>query len=237
MEPNGVAAPAGERKVWSRELAKAATERGESPMPRTWEPFMDGAEACFWGLTWEESILARRLSSLPTLNATLKRDDKVDEDLLQLNLIVLSARGGEGPEFAYDPTKRMAPTLLKPGNLQDLDILKNRVVGGRLRALAQMVDQLSTLSLPKISEQILFFQAINIFCSGLLSFAIPSITLALNNYSENSAKAALEELDRMRDGLMAMNDGAETLALGLPIPEKLTQVASTPPKSKSRRRA
>ncbi len=234
MGKAGVAAPTVERKVWSREVAREAEERGEAQMPREWEQFMHGSDACFWGLTWDEGMMARRLSSLPTLNQALQKEAKIDDDLLQLNLIVLSARGGDGPEFAYDPAKRMAPTLLKPGNREDLDLLKSAVPSGRLTFLAKMVDQLSTLSLPKISEQILFFQAVNICCSGLLNSAIPSIMHALNNYSEDSVKQALAELARMQDGLTDMNALAETLGLGLSTRGRLTPEVATPRRSRSR---
>lgn len=235
MSRSRVAAPAQpeepeepKRKVWSPEVAKEAEERGESGMPRTWEEFMDGAEACFWGLTWDEGLMARRLAGFPTLNASLKREEKVDEELLQLQMIVLSARGGDTSEFAYDETKRLAPTLLKPGDPESIARLKKGIPAGRLQMLAAMVDRLSTVSVPKISESIVFFQAVNSCCSGLLSSVIPSMEAALSSsLTPDTQRALMADLDRIKGSLTDMNGLAETLERGYSTRGKSIQRAGS----------
>lgn len=191
------------REVWSRNGAPAAG----SGIARVWEEFLDGKQACFWGLTFDEGLLARRLASKRSLGADLSPEMVPDDDLMPIIYVILSARGGDTEEFAYNPALKAAPLLLDPTKEADREYVKTGMGGGRLRLLAQQVEQLSVLSMPRIAEYVSFFQLVTGCLFGCTNSLLPSIREAL-------ATSFDEEAIPMRNYRRMERELTELLVLG-----------------------
>ncbi len=201
------------RRVWDRVLHDERAAAGESGLARVWDEFLDGAQACYWGLTYEEQLQARRLCSSKGIGDDLQPVEKLNEELLPVASVILSARAGDTEEYAFDPATRSARTLLKWDD-GDRRLLTQAMGGTRLQLLAQMIEQLSVVSMPRIAEHLLFFQLVTRFTSACASSLIPSTIALLNSSSAPEARALMREWESMRTDLQGLSDSAATLLRG-----------------------
>ena len=200
--------PEAAHNVWSRNGGEP-----KSGIARVWDAFLDGKEACFWGLTYDEGLLARRLASKPSIAADYTSELKLDEDLLPIVYVMMSARGGDTDEYAYDPAAKAARTLLEYRNPQDQEILKAGMGGAWIRLMATQVERLSVVSMPRISEYLGFFQITTVTLSGCLGSLCPSIREVLSASFDEEA-VPMRNLRLMENHLRNLSDLAATLQLG-----------------------
>lgn len=215
-------APSG-RRIWSPQVHQEAASAGRANVAHFWDEFLDGADACFWGLSYREGIMARRLASDVVLNEDLSRGESLNEEKFQLVIIAFSARGGDGSEYAYDPPG-LPKTLLNPQEEKHLALIAG-MGGARVTLLAQQIEYLSSVSMPRVAEHLGFFQISIRSLSEYTNTLIPSIIARLKNSStlkgagqeaarEAATDAITGDLLRMQTELRDLSASAETLLLG-----------------------
>lgn len=197
--------------VWKRQQEGA----DENKITRIWERFIGNTDACYWGLTYPETILVRRMCSSMGIGDDLKPTLKVNDDLIPIAYIVLSARGGDTDDYAFDYATQRAPTLLQ-WTPEDRALLEREMPGGRVTALAAEIEIISTISLPTINKYIDFFVMAGRSISGYESTLFPCIERALKTSSGSSPEclAALEALGTMRTDMTGWSDLIGTLLRG-----------------------
>lgn len=231
-EPEAQIAGVTGRRVWDRALREEKEAAGESGLARVWDDFLDGAQACYWGLTYEEQLQARRLCSIKGLGDDLRPVEKLNEELIPVATVILSARAGDTEEYAFNPATRSAKTLLQWDDA-DRRLLTQGMGGTRLQLLAQMIEQLSVVSMPRIAEHLLFFQLVTRFTSACASSLIPSTIALLNTSSDPAAPSLRREWELMRTDLQDLSDSAATLLRGSSTVATLSRNGNRPASGRS----